>query len=192
MSATALETGVDKIKNNIEANWPSTAHPKIQCYVGKFFERTRAENKIAAKVHGNYGVYTVSIKVKGKETHSACSCYIGKGGGCHHCHALARTFLNSPDSFNVVEKKELRKVMSLEDVDAYLRGTTLDELLKVLKAAGVAQKDFAAIIGMNPRHLSSIKSSELRNRYYNELGATKLACLWVIEHSRPARKGRRK
>jgi hypothetical protein len=50
----------------------------------------------------------------------------------------------------------------------------------------------ADIIGMNPRHLSSIKSSELRNRFYNELGATKLACLWVIEHPRPARKSRRK
>lgn len=35
---------------------------------------------------------------------------------------------------------------------------------------------------MNPRHLSSIKSSELQNRYYNELGAAKLACLWVLEH----------
>jgi uncharacterized Zn finger protein len=187
MSATA-QTDVDELKNIIEANWPSTAHPKVQRYVGKFFERTRTGNKIAAKVHGNYGVYTVSIKVKGKEAHSTCSCYIGKGGGCHHCSALAGTFLNSPDSFKVVEKKELRKVMSLEDVDAYLRGTTLDELLKDLKAAGVAQKDFASIIGMNPRHLSSIKSSELRNRYYNELGATKLACLWVIEHTRLARK----
>ena len=35
---------------------------------------------------------------------------------------------------------------------------------------------------MNTRHLSAIKSSELRNRYFNELGATKLACLWVLEH----------
>jgi uncharacterized Zn finger protein len=190
MSATA-QTDVDELKNIIDVNWPPTAHPKVQHYVGKFFKRTRTGNKIAAKVHGNYGVYTVSIKVKGKEAHSACSCYIGKGG-CHHCHALAGTFLNSPDSFKVVEKKGLRKVMSLADVDAYLRGTTLDELLKKLKAVGVAQKDLADIIGMNPRHLSSIKSSELRNRFYNELGATKLACLWVIEHPRPARKSRRK
>jgi uncharacterized Zn finger protein len=192
MNATAPETGVDELKNIIEANWPPTAHLKVQRYVGKFFERSRTGNKIAAKVHGNYGVYIVSIQVKGKEAHSACSCYIGKGGGCHHCNALAGTFLNSPDSFKVVEKKELRKVMSLEDVGAYLRGTTLDELLKKLKAAGVAQKDFADIIGMNPRHLSSIKSGELRNRFYNELGATKLACLWMFEHTKSARKSRRK
>jgi len=30
--------------------------------------------------------------------------------------------------------------------------------------------------------LSSVKSSEVRDRYYNELGATELACLWVLEH----------
>ena len=191
MSAT-VQIEVDELEKIIADDWRHAAHPKIQRYVGKFFERARAENKIAAKVHGNYGVYTVSIKVQGKETHSACSCYIGKGGGCHHCAALARTFLNNPDSFTPVEKKELRQVRSLADVDAYLRGTTLDELLKELKATGVAQKDFADIIGMNPRHLSSIKSSELRNRYYNELGATKLACLWVLEHTGRARKSRRK
>jgi hypothetical protein len=27
---------------------------------------------------------------------------------------------------------------------------------------------------------------------YNELSATKLACLWMIEHTRPARKSSRK
>jgi uncharacterized Zn finger protein len=186
------QTDFDQLKTVIEADWPGEPGEKVRRYVGKFFERTRTENKIAAKVHGNHGVYLVSIEVKEEGTRSACSCYIGKGGGCHHCYALARTFLNHPDSFKAAEKKELRKVKSLEDVDAYLRGTTLDELLKELKAAGVAQKDFAESIGMNPRHLSSIKSSELRNRYYNELGATKLACLWMIEHTSRARKSRRK
>jgi hypothetical protein len=35
---------------------------------------------------------------------------------------------------------------------------------------------------MNPRHLTAIKSSEARHRYFHELGATKLAVLWVIEN----------
>jgi len=191
MSATA-QTDADEFKNIIEAHWHHASHPKVQRYVGKFFERTRTGRKVTAKVHGNYGVYTVSIEAQEKGTRSACSCYIGKGGGCHHCHALARTFLNSPDSFKAVEKKELRKVVNVEDVADYLQGTTLEELLKDLKAAGIKQKDFAESIGMNPRHLSSIKSSELRNRYYNELGATKLACLWMIEHTSRARKSSRK
>lgn len=191
MIATA-QIDMDELKNIIEANWSRISHPKVRLYIGKFFERTRTGNKITGKVHGNYGVYLVSIEVKDKGTRSTCSCYVGKGGGCHHCYALAHTFLNNPESFKVIERKALPKVATLEDIPDYLRGTTLDELLKNLRAAGVAQKDFADIIGMNPRHLSSIKSCELRNRYYNELGATKLACLWVIEHTRPARKSRRK
>jgi hypothetical protein len=191
MSAAA-PMGTGELKDIIEAGWSHISHPKVRRYVGKFFERTRTGNKIAAKVHGNYGVYLVSIEAKDKGTRSACSCYVGKGGGCHHCYALAHTFLNSPDSFKVIERKALPKKPALEDISDYLQGATLDELLKELKAAGVAQKDFAESIGMNPRHLSSIKSSELRNRYYNELGATKLACLWVIEHIKPARKSSRK
>lgn len=191
MSATA-QIDAGEFKNIIEAVWGHISHPKVRLYTGKFFERIRTENKIAAKVQGNHGVYLVSIEVKDKGIRSACSCYIGKGGGCHHCYALAHTFLNSPNSFKVIERKMLPKTPALEDISDYLRGTTLDELLKELKAAGVAQKDFAESIGMNPRHLSSIKSSELRNRYYNELGATKLACLWMIEHTRSARKSRRK
>ena len=59
---------------------------------------------------------------------------------------------------------------------------TLEDLLGQLKATGVTQKAFAEQIGMNPRHLTAIKSSELRHHYFNELGATKLACLWVLEH----------
>ena len=72
------------------------------------------------------------------------------------------------------------------EMEAYLASTTLDALLQEMKAQGVTQTAFAESIGMNPRHLSAIKSSELRNRYFNELGATKLACLWVIENFRPA------
>jgi uncharacterized Zn finger protein len=178
------QTDFDRLKIAIETDWLGEPGEKVRRYVGRFFERTRAGRKIMAKVTGNHGVDTVSIEAKGEGTVSACSCYIGRGGGCHHCYALARTFLNDAGSFRVVRKKQLRKVATLEDLGAYLRGTTLDELLKDLKAAGIKQKDFAESIGMNPRHLSSIRSSELRNRYYNELGATKLACLWVIEHIR--------
>ena len=59
-----------------------------------------------------------------------------------------------------------------------------------LKGKGITQKAFAEQIGMNTRHLAAIKSSELRHHYFNELGATKLACLWVIE--RLAKKPKKK
>jgi uncharacterized Zn finger protein len=129
----------------------------------------------------------VSVQVEGQRLSSACSCYIGKGGDCHHCHALALTFLSDPDAFQEIRPKTLNQIQSLPELEEYMQGTTLDALLRELKVKGITQKAFAASIGMNPRHLTAIKSSELRNRYYNELGATKLACLWVLEHIKPDR-----
>jgi len=108
--------------------------------------------------------------------------YIGKHGGCHHCEALAFTFIEGSGSFKVVQPKQRKDVRKLEDVHAYLDNVTLEDLLGQLKAKGITQKALAEQIGMNTRHLTAIKSSELRHHYFNELGATKLACLWVLEH----------
>ncbi|MBO0857143.1 MAG: hypothetical protein J2P21_01550 [Chloracidobacterium sp.] len=71
---------------------------------------------------------------------------------------------------------------TLNDLASYLKGVTLAELTDQMKERGVKQTAFAESIGMNPRHLAAIKSSEARLRYFNELGATKLAVLWVIEN----------
>lgn len=176
------QNDIDALKTNIQSTWDQEPGAKAKRYIGRFFDRIRTGKKIVAKVEGNYGVYTVSIDVKQKSVDSACSCYIGAGGFCHHCDALALTFLNDPDSFRATKQKTLKRVRTINDLQSYLKGKTLDSLLQDLKAQGITQKDFAQSIGMNPRHLSSIKSSELRNRYYNELGATKLACLWALEH----------
>jgi hypothetical protein len=90
--------------------------------------------------------------------------------------------MQDPDPFKVVKPKQRKDVRNLEDVQAYLQSVTLEDLLGQLKARGITQKAFAEQIGMNPRHLAAIKSSELRHHYFNELGATKLACLWMLEH----------
>jgi hypothetical protein len=91
--------------------------------------------------------------------------------------------------FKVITPKPVKAVQSLPDVSVHLQNRTLDALLTELKAHGITQTAFAESIGMNTRHLSAIKASELRNRSFNELGATKLACLWVLEHlGKPKRK----
>ncbi len=176
------ESDLNILKTAIENSWDYAPGKKAAGYVGQFFERTRSGRKIVAKVQGNHGVYTVSVEVKDKRVHSACSCYIGKSGGGHHCHALGMTFLQDPGSFKKTAKKKKQDIESLDDARRYLKGVTLESLLKEMKSRGITQKAFAESIGMNSRHLGSIKSCELRNRYYNELGATKLACLWVLEH----------
>ncbi len=180
------QTAIDVLKAAIQNYWTHAPSKKATGYVGQFFERTRSGRKIVAKVQGNHGVYTVSIEVKDKTLYSACSCYIGRSEGCHHCHALGITFLQNPGSFKKTTKKGRKDIETLDDVRVYLKGVTLESLLKKLKSQGITQKAFSESIGMNPRHLGSIKSCELRNRYYNELGATKLACLWVLEHFKKA------
>jgi len=174
---------IETLTKGIQSHWTSKPGDKAKKYIGQFSNRVRIGTKIVAKVLGNHGTYTVSIQVgPGIATSSACSCYIGKDGYCHHCHALAQTFLNAPDSFIEKVVKKLEAVKGLEDVFDYLESNTLESLIVRLKEKGISQKTFAASIGMSTQHLSAVKSSELNNRFYHELGATKLACLWILEH----------
>ncbi len=177
------ESDLATLRSAIKNTWPGKPGAKAARYVGVFFDSVRVGTEIKAKVVGNHGTYTVSIKVKRNAVVSACSCYIGKGGYCHHCEALAATFLQDTARFVEIKPKKKENVQSLDDVQQYLQGITLADLLQQLSEKGITQKGFAESIGMNPRHLSAIKSSEARHHYFNELGATKLACLWLLEHS---------
>lgn len=176
------KTEITSLKSAIQRHWPDQPGEKVRRYVGKFFNRTRTGTKITAQVEGNHGTYTVSIQVDEGEITSACSCYIGGSGYCHHCAALAATFLRETDQFKEIEPRPLEAVQDLPELQTYLKSVTLDALIKDLRAKGITQKAFAEGIGMSSRHLSAVKSSELKNRYFHELGATKLACLWVLEH----------
>ncbi len=174
---------VEILTKSIKKNWSSSIGDKAKVYVDQFTNRVRIGTKIVAQVVGNHGTYTVSIQANPELiVTSACSCYIGKGGYCHHCAALAKTFLKAPESFVEKVAKKLEDVKELEEVAEYLEGVTLESLIAKLKEKGVTQKTFAASIGMSTQHLSAVKSSELNNRFYHELGATKLACLWILEH----------
>lgn len=164
-----------------QTRWPKTPGAKAKRYVGRFFDAKRTGAAISARVDGNHGTYTVSIRADDGLS-AACSCYIGKQGYCHHCHALALTFLADPAAFTLIETKALEEVESLADLKAYLDTHTLEDLLKEMRERGITQKAFAEAVGMNPRHLTAVRGSELRNRTYNELGAVKLAVLWTIEH----------
>jgi uncharacterized Zn finger protein len=110
--------------------------------VNAFFAAQRRGTTITAKVVGNHGTYTVSIQVEPQGVSSACSCYIGKHGHCHHCEALALTFLADPSAFKAVKTKQAKDVHQLTDIRAYLDGVTLDALLTQLKTKGITQKAF--------------------------------------------------
>jgi hypothetical protein len=179
MSMTDPENTFHKL---LHAQWPGPQNEKARTYVGKFFGCERIGDRITGKVEGNHGTYAVSIWVDAGRVSSACGCYIGKHGYCHHCAALAYTFLGAPAAFKEVISKDKADLSNLGDLPAYLKCTILADLLSELKAKGISQKAFAESIGMNPRHLGAVKSSEQRNHFFNELGAIKLACLWMLEH----------
>jgi len=173
---------IETLQAAIQSHWPGPAGEKAARYVGQFTDRTRTGTKIIGKVVGNHGTYTVAVAAKDGSVTSACSCYIGKSGYCHHCVALAHTFLRAPESFREIQPTPREAIGGLPELQSYLAGVTLDELLAQLKARGITQKAFAEGIGMSTQHLSAIKSAEKRNHFYHELGATKLAVLWIIEH----------
>ncbi len=181
------QADVEVLETALWRRWSRAPSAKAKSYVGQFVHPTRIGTKITARVRGNHGTYTVSIQVEEQGFTSACSCYIGRHGHCHHCEALAKTFLKDASIFKEVKTKKVQNNKYLTDLSSYLQGTTLDALLQQLKVRGMTQKALAESIGMNTRHLASIKSSELRHHYYNELGATKLACLWVLEHLKPGK-----
>ncbi len=177
-----VDVDLDLLQTAIKRHWSRVPSQKATGYVHAFSAAERRGTKITAKVVGNHGTYTVSMQADEQGLRSACSCYIGKSGHCHHCEALAITFLDNPSKFKTVKAKQAKDVHALTDVRAYLDSVTLDTLLSQLKAKGITQKAFAEQIGMHTRHLAAIKSSELRHHFFNELGATKLACLWMLEH----------
>jgi hypothetical protein len=170
------------LQEAIKRRWPQADSPKVKRYVDKFWDRKRQEKRITAVVQGNHGNYTVSIEAQEGGLWSACSCYIGKSGYCHHCAALGLTYLAKPDSFTVIEPVEKTAVTDLDSLKAYLNSVTLDELAKEMRAKGITQKGFCEAVGMSAQHFAAVKSSELRNRRFHELGAIKLAVLWTMEH----------
>lgn len=176
------------LKSILEKHWMKSTvfnDSEVQKCVGQFYDCIRTNIKAIARIKGNYGFHVVSIELinefKGILNYS-CSCYIGKNGNCHHCLALIKTFLNNPDSFENIELKESIDIKNVAEIKKYLESTTLDSLIKQLKAKGITQKAFAESMKMPINHLNAIKRSELKEHFFNELGSVKLACLWALEH----------
>lgn len=184
---------IEQVKKIIskELRFYSGVSEKVKRYIGRFYLRQIKNERVLAKVAGNHGEYAVSIKFDDRRVDWNCSCYIGKHG-CHHCVALAHTFLQNPESFEIINEIKRSGVKNIEQLEKYLDYVTLSELLDELKSTGISQKEFAEAVGTTSRHLSSIKSSEARNRLYKGIGATKLACLWMIENAAKLKKSNKK
>jgi uncharacterized Zn finger protein len=141
------DTELEQLLTAIKRYWSRAPSKKAQPYVKSFFAAVRSGTKITAKVVGNHGTYTVSIQLVPQGLTSACSCYIGKHGHCHHCEALAITFVHDPSLFKVFKPKQRKAVRSLTDVQAYLQNVTLEALLTQLKERASPRKPLRNRLG---------------------------------------------
>ena len=102
------DTDLEQLYTAIKRHGSRGPSQKATPYVNAFTARVWSGTKITAQVVGNHGTYTVSIQLGTQGLTSACSCYIGKHGYCHHCEALAHTFVHDPRLFKVVRPPLLR------------------------------------------------------------------------------------
>lgn len=162
--------------------WHDPRHKKAEQYADQFFDTQYIGNKVWGQVVGNHGTYMVSIQLAGRSFKTACSCYIGKDGYCHHVDALAIAVLDTPQQFKPFQPKSREEIHDLDDLREYLNSVTLADILKELKTRGITQKAIDQALGTSARKLGSLKSSEARNRQFSELGMAKLACLWILDN----------
>ncbi len=141
---TALQTA-------IRAQWRASPSEKAKRYIGQFFESDAHQIEDHWQGAWQPGTYVVSIESTADRVSSGCSCYVGKGGFCHHCEALAHTFLQEPSAFREVQPTAREAIRSLADLQTYLQGVALQTLLAELKASGITPTAFAASIGINTR-----------------------------------------
>ncbi len=69
---------------------------------------------------------------------------------------------------------------SLDELERYLKTTTLEQLLDECRQRGITQARLAGMFRLPPNFLSVVKSSERKGHYFNFIGACKLACLYVL------------
>ncbi len=110
------DTELEQLLTAMQRQWSRVPSQKAKPYVNAFSAAVRSGSKITARVVGNHGTYTVSVQLDPQGLTSACSCYIGKHGYCHHCEALALTFMHDPSLFKVVTPTQRKDVRTLTDV----------------------------------------------------------------------------
>lgn len=165
----------------IQNRYQSSPSDKAKRYVNAFYSKVKKGETINAKVEGNHGTYKVSIRLKNNYLDESCSCYIGKNG-CHHTTALAHNYKAAPTTFEEQKVSPRTAVKDLKTLRAYLDDVSLEDLINELKEKkGITQAAFGRGIGVSSQHISVVKKAESRNRHFKELGAIKLACLYVLE-----------
>jgi methionyl-tRNA synthetase len=138
---TTTTTTDETVKQILRIRWQRTTSPKTQKYINQFFDIFTVRGGLYAKVEGNHGTYRVAIFQYNDQIDATCSCYIGKNGYCHHCEALARTFLLNPTGITAIPTHHVVDVLAAttpQQINDYIRSTALDEIIHELERQGIS------------------------------------------------------
>ncbi|WP_141509057.1 helix-turn-helix domain-containing protein [Candidatus Chloroploca asiatica] len=177
-------TTAETVAQLLQSRWQGAPSPKTQKYINTFFDIFTLRNGLYAKVQGNHGVYRVSIFEYNDQIDATCSCYIGKHGYCHHCEALARTFLLDATTIPPVPAyhiADVRTATTPEQINQYIRSTALAELLQELERNRISIKSVAASLGVSPQRIRALIKKEQHQGVVDELTPIKLSCLWLLD-----------
>jgi predicted XRE-type DNA-binding protein len=173
------------VKHLLQNRWQGGISPKAQKYVNVFFDVFALRGGLYAKVEGNHGVYRVSLFHFNNQIDATCSCYIGKSGYCHHCEALARTFLLNPTSIPTIPAYQLADISAAatpEQIYHFTRSAALAEILQELERNRVSIKSVAESMGLSPQRIRALMKKEQQQGILDELIPLKLASIWLLGH----------
>ena len=88
----------------------------------------------------------------------------------------------------IIKEVKRTRLNTLEKIRDYLDYVTLEDLTNQMNELGLPQADLAKATGTSSAHISAVKRSEARNRYFKELGVIKMACLWMIDNAKKIKK----
>ncbi len=78
---------------------------------------------------------------------------------------------------------ELPAFDNLDELERYLKATTLESLLNECRARGITQTRLAGMFRLPSNFLTVVKRSERKGHYFNFIGACKIACLYILQMS---------
>ena len=156
---------ISALQTAIRAQWRAAPSEKAKRYMGQFFETTRSDRRSPARCMATMAPTSCPSSPQRTACRPAVAAISAKAAFATIAKRWRTRSSESPQIFREVQPTAREAIRSLADLQAYLQGVTLETLLAELKANGITQTAFAASIGMNTRHLSAVKSSELRNHF---------------------------
>lgn len=183
----------DHICKLLSQNWPERTPHKAVHYVDAFDDRARIGNRIEGYVQGNYGTYRVSIDVSSTSMEVSCSCPAGATwDDCKHVIALAKTFIEFPESFPLLEELSWKDIVGFEDLHLFSRTNSVESLVTKIRREGMATIELATILDMALDDLDGSASFDeeddfgiddlpSRTLLQAESRVIKIALLWVLE-----------